>query len=235
MRLTAITVTLLTFTGTAAAAQTAPVTGAGPHAGVALIGATSTGDFADHVDNAFGLGAHVLYRVGTDGTFGIRLDGSWLLHGLDDTEVELVSPLGGTEEVDLNTSHSMVFLGLGPEISASLGVARPYLGASIGIGYFLTDARADWSEDNLRFLTYVAHEDVVLAYAAQGGVLIPVTSGRWGVSIDVGARYQGSAEAEFVTEENLTVDDGRLVLDPESAEASLWVVRAGVSVALTGS
>ena len=205
----------------------------GFHAGLSLLGGIPTGDFGDQVDGMFGAGAHLLYRVGDDGNVGVRLDASWLLHGVDDREVVLASPLGGVEEVELTTTHSAVFLGLGPEFSLELAGARPYLGASIGLAYFLTEAVTDWSEDDddVRFMTRIQHDDLALAYAGQTGVLIPITRGDWAVSADFGVRYQRSAEIDFLDDDDIAVELGRIVLDPVTAEASIWVLKAGISIA----
>lgn len=206
-----------------------PVRGWG---GLAFAGAIPVGDYGDQVDGAFGLDGHLLYRPDPDGLFAARFDTGWFLHGWDDREVVLFSPLGGFEEVDVTSTHSAAFFSVGPEISGVVGGVRPYLGGSIGLAYFLTSITADWSQDDARVETRVQYDDIAFAFAGQGGVLIPITSGRYPISLDFGARYQGSTEADFLDDDDVDVIGGFIDLDPVTAGASIWVLRAGVSVGL---
>lgn len=203
--------------------------------GIAFIGGIPAGDFDTHIDESIGLDAHLLYRVGPAGNVGVRLDAAWLFHGTDDRDADLVSPVGGIAEYDIRNIHSVTFLGIGPEFSATIGGARPYAGASIGIAYFNTTVTADLENevDDIDVDMVIHHDDVALAYAAQAGVLIPVTSGRWRISLDFGGRYQRSQDADFITEDGFEVTPGGLLtFDSVNAGANVWILRAGIAVTI---
>lgn len=217
--------------------QTFPGAGEAPrlHGGVTVLGAAPRGDFGDQIERAFGLGGHLRYQLDEAGRVAIRLDGSWLGYGWDDQDVALSSPLGGTQLVNLSTSYHLVFVGVGPEVSTWMGGVNPYLGADAGFAYFLTDATADRRTGNVRVDTHLQQDDLVLAYGAHGGFRIPLAAGGRSLSLDLGARYQHSDRAEFVSEGGLRVTEaGTITLNPVQANADVWVFSAGISLPLEG-
>jgi hypothetical protein len=214
---------------TGAQAQTAPHF----EAGVDLLGALPAGGFGDQIDGALGAGANVRLRLDSKGYVALRMDADWMSHGWDHRNVELRSPFGGVESTELSSINSISFLEAGPELSAALGRARPYLGAMAGIGYFLTTAAADREDAGTRFAIQVQKHDLAFAYGGQTGLRIPVRAGSRAVAVDLGVRYQRSREAELLRKGDLTVDEsGAIHFSPVRAEAELWVFRAGVSVPL---
>ncbi|HET9985746.1 MAG TPA: outer membrane beta-barrel protein [Longimicrobiales bacterium] len=223
----------LLLASAAQAQNTSSRIGAPPRleAGVGIMGAAPTGAFGEQIDRAFGVGAFARYRVDAAGAFALRLDASWLNHGWDSQEVTLRSPFGGTRDVDLRSTNDLMFVELGPELSWPVGVVRPYVGASAGAAYFLTGASAERGERDVSFATTVEQHDVVFAYGGRAGVRIPISGNTRGITVDLGAEYQHSDEAEFLRKGDIVVDDGGTIsLHPVRAEADLWIFRLGVSV-----
>ncbi|MBX6365145.1 MAG: outer membrane beta-barrel protein [Gemmatimonadetes bacterium] len=204
-------------------------------AGIGAMGAAPTGEFGQQIDRAFGLGAFARYRIDAAGRFALRLDASWLNHGWDSKEVMLRSPLGGLQDVDLRSMNNLMFVQLGPEFSVPVGAVRPYVGASAGAAFFLTDVSGERGVRDVSLVTTVEQHDVVFAYGGRAGVRIPISGNARGIALDLGAEYQHSDEAEFLRKGDIVVDDaGTISLHPVRAEADLWIVRLGVSVPILG-
>jgi hypothetical protein len=209
-----------------------------PHleAGIGVLGALPGGSFGDQIDGALGLGANARLRLDSKGYVALRADADWMGYGWDDPDVTLRSPFGEVQSTRLSSINTISFLELGPELSASVRGARPYIGATAGLAYFLTTAAADRDEAGTRFTIGVQKHDLAFAYGGQTGVRIPVSAGRRAIAVDLGLRFQRSREAELLRRGDLTVDEsGAIHLSPVRSEANLWVFRAGVSVPLLPS
>jgi hypothetical protein len=209
-----------------------------PHfeGGLGMLGAAPGGDFGDLIDGALGFGANARLRLDAQGHVALRVDADWMTYGWDRRDVDLRSPFGGMEPVELRSNNSTSFLVLGPEVSGNLGTVRPYIGATAGFAYFLTAADADQADDGTRFAIQVEQHDLAFAYGAHTGLRIPVRAGKHPIAVDLGLRYQRSNEADFLRKGDLTVDDaGAIHFSPVRSEATLWVFHAGISVPLTGS
>ncbi len=238
MRIQALTIATVAALSVASTvhAQTAPEVGETPrfHAGATLLGAVPRNDFGDAIDHAFGLGVNARYALDSAGHFGVRIDGAWLLHGWENRDVDLRSPLGGTQVVELMTTNSMAFAGIGPEFSATVGRFRPYVGASAGMALFHTSVSGERKDKDVQYKLDVQHHNVVFSYAGHAGVTVPLTANPRGISLDLGARYQHSDKADFLRKGDVTVEEaGTISLSPVRANADTWVLFAGLSVPLS--
>lgn len=201
------------------------------HAGFVLLGAAPAGDFADHLDQAFGIGVDARYRVDAGGRFSVRADARWLIYGWDDTQTTLASPFGGTDEVNLTTTQNFFMLEVGPEVALDLGTVRPYAGLNIGAVQFLSQSSARASSGNVSFSTNVEHGDLALAWGGQAGVRFPLSGGARAVSLDFRVRYQRTGTADFVPEDAVRVtDQGFLEFTPVRDTGELWIFGAGLSI-----
>jgi hypothetical protein len=227
---TMVTATLAGFLiASTARAQTRPRF----EAGIDLLGALPGGSFGDQIDGALGIGANARLRLDPEGYVALRADADWMGYGWDDPDVELRSPFGDVRSTRLSSINAISFLELGPELSTSVLGVRPYLGATAGVAYFLTTAEADRDDAGSGFTLAVRKHDLALAYGGQAGMRIPLGTGRRAISLDLGARFQRSREAEFLRKGDLTVDEsGAIHFAPVRSAASLWIFRAGVSVPL---
>lgn len=214
---------------TAAQAQTAPRV----EVGLSALGALPAGHFGDQIDGALGAGANARLRLDSKGHVALRLDGDWMSHGWDHRNVELRSPFGEVLTTELRSINTISFAEVGPELTATAGGVRPYIGATAGVAYFLTTAAGDREDAGTGFLIQVRKHDLAFAYAGQTGLRIPVRAGRRAIAVDLGARYQRSREAELLRKSDLTVDEsGAIRFSPVRAKAELWVFHAGISVPL---
>jgi len=205
------------------------------YAGGAFIYGKPQGEFGDNVDQGFGGGGHLIFRVDPVGLLGLRLDVSGLEYGRERTRVPLSPTLGGRILVDLETTNSMLLFGVGPQLMVPTGQLRPYLNGSVGLAYFSTQSyiRGQDQPDEYRFGNTTHFDDVSLAYGAGAGVYIPITRRRRPISLDVGARYQRAGRAEYLVEGSITDNpDGTLSFLPLESDIDLATFHVGITVGL---
>ena len=159
----------------------------------------------------------------------MRLDGSYLLYGLDNNVfIQPFYPVG------INTSYSIATVGLGPQITLGQGPLRLYGFGQAGFSYI-------WAHSSYRvdgcgcdaFASYTDFGDWTGALQAGGGFLVSLRSRRTPVSLDLGARYLSNGEAWVVRPGDVVPQsDGSVIVYPTRTRADLVVFHLGVSVGL---
>lgn len=222
---------LVAFTaaGGAAQQQDGPIRG---FAGLDLLVASPTGEFAENVGTGGGLGLHGRLAFDDAGIFSLRGDLGFINYGNETIRICVTQPCRVTG--DLTTSNNIFFLGVGPEIGAGTGGARAYANASAGFAYFSTTSSVEGANNQGQpFASSTNFDDVTFAWMAGGGVQFRVSSGRTPVYLDLGARYHGNGEAEYLRKGDIDDrPDGSVVINPRRSETNLWTFRLGVSVGL---
>ena len=154
-RTTISTVMAALIITTTAAAQSPPAEAAKSRItlGGAMLGAATVAEFHDQVDRAFGAAFNASYAIDSGRRIAMRLDVEWLNHGIESRDVRLATPFGGLRDVELQSSNDILFVEVGPEVRFPIGPAESYLGASAGLGYFVTTAYTMKNESNLSYTT----------------------------------------------------------------------------------
>lgn len=204
--------------------------------GIHFIGADPVGDFGQMVDAGFGLELDGRFPIAADGAITLRLDGGFILYGHESRAVCFPPPIGCRVGAELNTSNTIGYLGIGPELTAR-GRVAPYLHAGIGLSYFATHSSLDGLDDTESHFRTRNYSDLVTSGRVGGGVRFRVGATSKGpVLIDIGATYHRNGVAEYLREGDI-VDhpDGSIEIFPNRTEANLVLFRAGVSFGLGGS
>lgn len=205
------------------------------YVGVGFIAADPVGDFGLMVDDGFGLQVDGRFPIGFDGGLSIRLDGGFLIYGHESRHMCFPAPVGCRIGVDLNTTNSVAFVGVGPEL-AGTGRVAPYVNASVGLSYFGTYSSLsgdDEYEDHFRTRNY---SDLVTAGRVGGGVRVRVGSTSGGpLLLDFGGTYHRNGIAEYLRKGDIEdLPDGSIVLYPNRTEANLVTFQVGVSFGVGG-
>ena len=192
------------------------------------------GSFNRYVDEALGIGAHGLYRVGRSGALAVRLDGGFLNYGRETTRVALSSTVGGRIMVDLTTTNNIAWLGVGPQLMAPSGVVRPYANGIAGLSYFATTSSVQGTHaDDVPFARTTNYDDTQFSWGGGAGVLVPVNTGaRTQVFLDFGARYHDNGRnVRYLREGGIhDVPNGDVRLDVIHSRADLITYHLGVSI-----
>jgi opacity protein-like surface antigen len=202
------------------------------YVGAELLVANPTGAFAENVGTGFGIGGFGRYALDEAGVLSLRADLGFVQYGRETIRICVTVPCRVTG--DLTTENNIVFGGVGPELGVAGGPFRMYGNLSAGFAYFQTKSSVEGaSNDGDPFASSTNFDDATFAWMAGGGVQIRVSSGRHPVDIDVGARYHGNGEAEYLRKGDIQdLPDGSVVIRPRRSETNLWTFRLGVSVGL---
>jgi opacity protein-like surface antigen len=188
-----------------AAQDRAPAPGGRFHAGVAAQYAVPQGDFRTNVNDAFGLGGHFGGTFDRQGVLSWRLDAGFLIYDSRTRRVPLGDGALGLVSVEVTTTSNILHGGAGLQLMAPGGTVRPYATLTGGFSYFSTTSSVRGRDNVDDFARDVNSDDGGLAWAGGGGVYIPLTSR---VSLDLGARYHGFGNREFVPENGITIPPG---------------------------
>lgn len=225
-------VALLAVTAGGADAQRRDRDPAG-YAGVSLIGGSPLGAMGDLVDGAIGAEFYGAIPIDPTGHLRLRGDLGFLVYGHERMRLCYAVPVGCRIEMDLNTTNSIFFGGLGPELVLARGDVEPYVNASFGFSYFSTMSSLSGESDYEDYFNTTNFSDAVFAWKAGAGVRVRVSGGRSPVSIDLGVERHENGVAEYLTKGDIEDHaDGSITLYPNRTEANLMTFRLGVSVAI---
>lgn len=226
----AATLALTLATTVPVAAQTdEPVRG---FVGGEILIATPTGEFAENVGTGFGLGLHGRYAMDRAGILSLRGDLGFLNYGRETIRICVTQPCRVTG--DLTTSNNIVFGGIGPELGIAGGPFRMYGNVSAGFAYFGTTSSVEGANnDGDPFASDTNFDDATFAWMTGGGVQLRTQAGRYPVLIDVGGRYHGNGEAQYLRKGDIIDQpDGSVLIRPQQSDTNLWTFRLGVSVGI---
>lgn len=195
-----------------------------------LLGANPVGEFSELVNAGFGGQLGLRVRLGDRSPVFLRLDGGGMIYGMERWDVCFPSPIGCRVGAELNTTNTVGYLGMGPEIALP-GRVSPYAFAAFGFSYFSTQSSLrDLDGFNDSFNTR-HFSDFVWASRFGGGLRFG--SGR--VALDVGAEYHRNGVAEYLREGDVVDNpDGSITVFPNRSEANYMSYSVGISIGLGG-
>jgi opacity protein-like surface antigen len=198
------------------------------HVGIQAQYARPVGEFRDYVQHGGGLNANAAWMFGPSGALGLRADAGFIVYGSETREYCFTSC---RIRFDLTTTNTIAHFGIGPQFALPSGPVRPYASAGVGFAYFATTSSIEGTNDNSPFANSTNFDDATLSWNAGGGLLIPVSSGRTPVSLDLGVAYHGNGEVEYLKKGDIEDHpDGSITFTPTRSNANLLTFRLGVSI-----
>ncbi|MBK8167938.1 MAG: hypothetical protein IPK64_18490 [bacterium] len=201
-------------------------------AGVRFVVGAPVGEFGDAVDNeGFGLDGHLGLRLRPSLTVGLGLQA--MIYGSETRSYRL--PL--VEEFDLNTSNYLAGSFLFAQWRPLTGAVQPYVEARVGFNYLWTESKLEdqdwWDDDEVARKTN--YDDFATYWGGGGGLLIRLVTAdraesRHGVFLDLKATYQQGAEAEYLTEGDITFVGDVPVFSPSQSRTDMASYQLGVVV-----
>ena len=194
--------------------------------------ASPVGEFAENVGTGFGVGVHGRFAFDDSSLFSLRGDLGFLNYGNETIRICVTQPCRVTG--DLTTSNNIVFAGVGPELGAGSGAVRVYTHAGVGFAYFGTTSSVEGANNQGDpFASSTNFDDVTFAWMGGGGLQLRLSGRANPVYLDLGARYHGNGEAEYLRKGDIQDrPNGNVVINPRRSETNLWTIRFGVSVGL---
>lgn len=194
-----------------------------------LLVAQPKGEFATQLDTQ-GFGGNVggLFRLDQEGIFSIRADVGGMMYGSETLRVPYL-PITGRVSLDVETTNSVVWGSIGPQITVPVGVVQPYLNAAVGVMDFITSTSVRGSDSRYDYASTTNQEDATSAWIFGGGVYVPLgTQKQW--KLHLGGRYFYGGRATYLKEGDIRDNpDGSVTLFPRRSKTDLITWQAGVS------
>jgi hypothetical protein len=197
--------------------------------GLQGIYAKPSGEFADYVEHGGGVNVNVVWPVTTEGPFALRADGGFIVYGSETKRVCFQST-NCRIELDLTTTNSIAYLNVGPQLMVPAGPIRPYINAAGGFSYFGTTSSVEGSSGEDPFASTSNFDDITFMWSGGGGLLIRLSSGQTPVFLDIGARYNGNGEVEYLKEGDIQDTPTGIEFTPTRSDANLWQFGIGVTI-----
>lgn len=201
------------------------------HFGFGFVAADPVGELGAFFDQGFGF--QVDAAVGSAVERHLRLRGNlgFVIYGHERQSFCYATPIGCRIGVDLTTTNSILFAGLGPELVLPVGPIEPYVNATIGVSYFATTSSLHGDDGyHHEHAETTNYSDAVLAYTFGGGLRMALRRGRKPIYLDLAVERHQNGLAWFLTEGDI-VDhpDGSITVFPNRSEANLMTFHVGLS------
>lgn len=198
--------------------------------GVQGIYGRPVGEFRDYVQHGGGLAGNVFFPIAGARAIALRADGGFLVYGSERNRVCFSGTVGCRVELDLTTTNSIGYLNVGPQLMLPEGQVRPYINGGFGLSYFATTSSVEGSNNNEPFASTTNFDDLTFALQGGGGLLVRMTGGRTPVFLDIGARYNGNGEVEYLKKGDIQDTPTGIVFTPTRSQANLVTFQIGVTV-----
>ncbi|HEX2166774.1 MAG TPA: hypothetical protein VHG09_06000, partial [Longimicrobiales bacterium] len=167
--------------------------------------ARPVGEFRDYVKHGGGINVNFALPIPRGGAFSLRADGGFIVYGSETREVCFSQTVGCRILLELTTTNSIGYLNIGPQLMLPHGPVRPYVNAAIGGAYFGTSSSVSGTDANEEdFASTTNFDDITFAWTGGGGLLISLSGGRTPVLLDLGVRYHGNGEVEYLKKGDIT-------------------------------
>ncbi|HSJ08489.1 MAG TPA: hypothetical protein VK928_01210 [Longimicrobiales bacterium] len=192
--------------------------------------ARPVGEFRDYVQHGGGLNAAVVWPVTTASPLALRADGGFVVYGSETKEVCFSSTVGCRIRLDLTTTNSIAYLNAGPQLMVPTGTVRPYINGAIGFSYFATTSSVKGVNDGDDIASDTNFDDITLAFAGGGGVMVSLSRGSTPILLDVGARFNRNGEVEYLKKGDIEETPTGIRYTPTRSEADLVTFQVGVTI-----
>ncbi len=185
-------------------------------------------EFRATMGDGYGLGFRSLRRLDRHGWLALRIEGGFLLQERRRDAVPTIEQ--GT--LDLATSNTLLFAGVGPQVGLPRGPVQPYAHVFAGVHYLLSEAGYDGrTTGGAPVEVLITHEDGALAFGGGAGVYVPIRRGRSPISLDLGATYRLGGEATYMEQALIPGTDRMPAHRPVTGRTDLLMVHLGIAVA----
>lgn len=188
-------------------------------------------EFANNVGNGFGLNVNGRYNLDYKGYLSIRADGGGLEYGREHKDASFFG-ITGRVDLDLETTNSIFWGSIGPQLMIPDGRIRPYANAAVALTDFSTSSSLSDSFGQ-ELASQQNENDFSHAWIFGAGFQIPVGSTG---GIDLGARYYYGGRATYLTKGDITDNpDGTITLNPRNSKTDMVLWQIGFSLAIPRS
>jgi len=194
------------------------------------------GDLANNIDNGFGGDFYGLFRVDRDGVLSLRADLGGAQYGSE--TLPAPSVFGGRVGFEVETSNSILWAAIGPQVMVPVGPVRPYGNVAVGVMDFTTSSsvRGTGAYRDRTFASTENQNDATRTWIFGGGLYIPLSGSLSLMSIDIGGRYFTGGEATYLRKGAIRDNpDGTITMFPSHSKTDQVGWHVGVSYTIPRS
>jgi hypothetical protein len=198
--------------------------------GGTLLFSQPKGELSKNIDHGYGGNAYGLFAIDPAGALSIRGDIGGLQYGSE--TIPTGSVFGGRVGFEVETTNSIIWGAIGPQVMLPVGRVRPYASAQIGVMDFSTNSavRGTGQYSGETFASTENQSDNTHTWIFGGGILFPFTGKLSMMSIDVGAKYFTGGEATYLRKGAIRDNpDGSITMFPSHTKTDQVTWHLGVS------
>lgn len=200
--------------------------------GGSLMLGSPQGDFRTNVDRlGYGIQVHgTLWSPSNERPFTVGLNLGYMVYG----EISERRPLSNTIPdvmVEVNRTNNLANLHLLLQISPFTGTVRPYIEGLFGGAYIFTTSEVKSESTQITFAESTNWDDFTWSYGAGAGLLLLISKDMAEVKnlyLDIKARYVYGSEAQYLTEDDITINNNRIIYSPRRSKTDLLTFHIGV-------
>jgi hypothetical protein len=218
--------------GTSLQAQILPSSKSGPSrfiVGGNGVMSQPKGEFASNVGHGYGFDLNGLFKIDYRGYLNLRADVGGVQYGRERKDASFFG-ITGRVTLDLETTNSIAWGAIGPQIMIPDGPFRPYANAAIAYTVFSTTSTLTDPSSGFQYASQDNANDGSHAWIFGSGILIPF--GESG-AFNLGARYYYGGRATYLNKGDITDNpDGTITLHPRNSKTDLVLWQLGFSFAI---
>lgn len=198
--------------------------------GGGLLVSQPKGEFAENIDNGFGGDLFGLFKLDPAGALSLRADVGGAQYGRE--TLPTTYAFGGRVGFRVETTNSIFWAALGPQLMIPVGRIRPYASAAIGVMDFSTNSsvRGTGQYAGQTFASTENQSDNSHTWIFGGGFYFPFTGRLSMMAIDVGGKYFTGGHATYLREGAIRDNpDGTITIFPSHSRTDLVTWHVGVS------
>jgi len=201
-------------------------------AGGSIMLGSPQGEFRQNVDRlGYGIQVHgTLWSPEKERPFTVGLNLSYMIYG----EISESRPLSTTipdVTVDVSRMNSLANMHLLLQVSPFTGTVRPYVEGLVGGAYIFTTTDVKSESTQQSFAETTNYDDFNWSYGWGGGLLLQIAKDLGDVKnlyLDLKARYIYGTEAQYLTENDVLVLNGKVFYNPRKSKTDLLTFHIGV-------
>ena len=200
---------------------------------VSLIQSRPQGAFGKNIGLGYGLNGAYLLRLDRAGILSIRADIGVVEYGNESKRTALSETVGGRVQVNVRTTHYIVPMSVGPQLTWPTGLVRPYVNAGVGGQAFFTESRVEQADGGSEIASTTNHSAVAAAWTTGAGIYVPLRTRGVNVQLDMGVQYVNGSRSQYLAPGSIAdLPGGQIKISPLESSTHMVVVRVGARIGL---
>ena len=200
---------------------------------VSFIQSRPQGAFGKNIGFGYGANGAYLLRLDRAGILSMRADLGVVEYGNETKRAALSETVGGRVQVNVRTTHYIVPMSIGPQLTWPVGLIRPYVNAGLGGQAFFTETRVDQVDGGSEIASTTNHSAFAAAWTAGAGVYLPVRTGATKVQLDMGVQYVNGNRSQYLAPGSIAdLPGGQIKISPLESSTHMVIVRVGARIGL---